>query len=60
MASPHVAGIAALLLEKNNDLTTSQLIDLIKNNVATTDQPLDQNEYGSGIVDAKSAYDAVP
>jgi len=60
MASPHVAGIAALMLEKNNDLTTSQLIDLIKNNVATSDQPLDQNEYGSGIVDAKSAYDAVP
>jgi subtilisin family serine protease len=63
MSSPHVAGVAALLLQKNGMLTTSQLIDLIKKYVADkkpNEGTLDPNIYGSGRIDAKRAFKKVP
>lgn len=59
MASPHIAGVAALLLEKNNDLTTSQLINIIKTNIQTGSN-LGPNDWGAGKVDAKRAADSTP
>lgn len=61
MASPHVAGLAALLLEKNNNLTTQQLITIIKNNVQpVSGTPLPAVDWGSGKIDAKSSFDNTP
>ena len=61
MSSPHVAGVAALMLQKNGGMTTRQLIDLIKTHVADTDGDiLEPNIYGSGRIDAKKAVDKVP
>lgn len=61
MASPHVAGLAALLLEKNNNLTTQRLITIIKNNVQTVSgAPLPAVDFGSGKIDAKKALDNTP
>jgi subtilisin family serine protease len=61
MASPHVAGLAALLLEKNNNLTTQQLITFIKNNVQpVSGAPLAAVDWGSGKIDAKRAFDNTP
>jgi PKD repeat protein len=55
MASPHVAGIAALLESCTPSLTASQKFDLIVNN---TDPYSDTRDLGSGIADAKKALDA--
>lgn len=58
MASPHVAGTMALLLEANPSLTYEQINQLLKD---TTDRQegmgsIPNNNYGYGIV---NAYDAV-
>lgn len=61
MASPHVAGLAALLLEKNSNLTTQQLITIIKKNVQTVSgTPLAAVDWGKGKIDAKKAFDYTP
>jgi hypothetical protein len=54
MSTPHVAGIAALLLEKNPSLTPSQIKDVLKS--TALDLGLDENTQGSGRVDAYAAY----
>ncbi len=59
MASPHVAGVAALILACNSSLTAAQVGDLIRQ----TAQPLRDNpgdpvpndNYGFGCVDADAA-----
>lgn len=62
MASPHIAGVAALLLEQNNSLTTHDLIRLIKTHVQSGGGSLPADDWGTGKVDAKNASDniAVP
>lgn len=57
MASPHVAGLAALIKSANKNLTPTQ----IRNILTTTATPLlpnDNNEFGSGIVNAEKAVAA--
>jgi len=61
MASPHVAGIIALMLEKNNCLTTQQVRTLLANNssdstltISYTANPL--NTYGYGIPNAVNIF----
>jgi serine protease len=54
MASPHVAGVAALIRGVNRLLTPDQVREIIM----STAQPLspnDVNQYGSGLVDAQAA-----
>ena len=59
MASPHVAGVAALILSCNASLTGAQVADIIRQ----TAQPLRDNpgdpvpndNYGFGCVDARAA-----
>ena len=62
MASPHVAGVAALVLSRNNALTADQVANIIR----TTAKPLRDNppdpvpndQYGHGLVQAGAAVAA--
>jgi subtilisin family serine protease len=61
-ASPHVAGIVALMLERNPQLTSAQIARVL---VATTRPapgggPGFDEAFGFGLVDAEAAIDAVP
>ncbi|EEG77459.1 S8 family serine peptidase [Dethiobacter alkaliphilus] len=63
MAAPHVAGVAALLLEAKPELTIEQLEEVIKD----TSRPLEDQEftgspnfgYGYGLIDAFAAVSHV-
>jgi len=69
MACPHVAGVAALILERNPELTVSQVNSLIKRNakklsgvnfnISTPDGTWN-NEYGYGLVDAYNSVINTP
>ena len=54
MATPHVAGVAALVRAANKNLTPAQVRDLLKA-TATPLGPNTNNEYGSGLVNAQAA-----
>jgi hypothetical protein len=59
MASPHVAGVAALILSCNANLTGSQVADIIRQTARPLrDNPADpvpNDSYGYGCVDANAA-----
>jgi subtilisin family serine protease len=61
MASPHVAGVAALILSCNSNLTGAQAADIIRQTARPLrDNPADpvpNDNYGFGCVDAKAAID---
>jgi hypothetical protein len=61
MASPHVAGVAALILSCNSSLTGVQVADIIRQTARPLrDNPADpvpNDNYGFGCVDAKAAID---
>lgn len=62
MAAPHVAGVIALMLHKNPNLTHVQIRNLLTAN--TTAKPADSTPdedagWGSGHLDAKKVVDAV-
>lgn len=59
MATPHVAGLAALLLEKNRSLEPSEVQSLIRNNAIDKGTPGFDYIYGYGRIDAKATWDAV-
>lgn len=57
MSAPHVAGIIALMFQRNKCLTTEQVRDLLTNNTVTdsftgTGASIPNNEWGYGKVDA--------
>ncbi len=54
MATPHVAGVAALVRAANKNLTPAQVRDLLKN-TATPLGPNEANQYGRGLVNAEAA-----
>lgn len=53
MASPHVAGVAALVMAANPTLTNRQVRGIIKNTATMLSAPVEH--VGYGLVDAKSA-----
>ena len=57
MASPHVAGVAALMLEADPSLTPDQVESTLKN--TTRSFPSTCSQCGTGIVDAAAAVSAV-
>lgn len=56
MATPHVAGVAALMLSKNASLTPDEVESRLKSTARAF--PASCAECGSGIVDASAAVDA--
>lgn len=54
MATPHVAGIAALMRAANKNLTPAQVKSILKA-TATALTPNNQNQVGSGMVNAEKA-----
>lgn len=61
MASPHVAGVAALILSCNSTLSAAQVGDIIRQTAQplrdAPGDPVPNNAYGFGCVDAKAAID---
>ncbi|MBO7577806.1 MAG: S8 family serine peptidase [Prevotella sp.] len=69
MACPHVAGVAALVLQRNSELTVSQVNSIICSNakkipdgyfVVTKPDGSWNNQYGYGLVDAYNAVINTP
>ncbi|MFH1829984.1 MAG: S8 family serine peptidase [Pseudomonadota bacterium] len=64
MASPHVAGIVALLLQRNNTLTVDQVRQALQAGAdasgMTVKTPDPANTYGAGKVNAASIVGSVP
>jgi subtilisin family serine protease len=58
MASPHVAGVAALVKSANRSLTPQQLKGLLKTSATPVASPSGDNEYGAGIVNAGRAVNS--
>jgi subtilisin family serine protease len=58
MATPAVAGVIALMLQKNPTLTPAQISEILETTVQNPQTPKN-NTYGSGIVDALEAIQAI-
>jgi serine protease len=56
MATPHVAGVVALMLSVNNSLTPTQVTTLLQSTARAF--PATCSQCGSGIVNANAAVDA--
>ncbi|MBQ8759948.1 MAG: S8 family serine peptidase [Bacteroidales bacterium] len=57
-ATPGVAGVIALMLEKNSSLTPAQICEIIET-TASNKPATKNNQIGSGVVDALSAVNKV-
>lgn len=58
MASPHVAGVAALILAANSSLTPDQVETILKQTATDLGAAGRDNYYGSGLVNALAAVQA--
>lgn len=56
MATPHVAGVAALILEKNSNLTPAQVREILRSTAVDLGSSGFDWAYGYGRVDAYAAY----
>ena len=59
-ACPQVAGIAALMISKNRELTEKQIREIIQNTARDLGDKGFDIKYGHGLVDAAAAINAVP
>jgi len=55
MATPHIAGICALLLQENPELTPAQVKAILESTAIDLGDTGKDNYYGSGLVDIESA-----
>jgi len=55
MAAPHVAGIVALMLQYNPDLTVDDIYEMLRNTACDLGDPDQDTRFGWGIVDAFDA-----
>lgn len=60
MATPHVAGTMALMLDKNPNLTPAQIDQYLEMTALDWGSPGKDNLYGAGRIDAAAAVAAVP
>lgn len=60
MAQPHVAGVVALLLSKNFNLTPVQVDSLLQTTAIDLGSGGKDNDFGAGLVQAFDALEAVP
>jgi serine protease AprX len=59
MATPHVAGVAALMIEYNPYITPSEVKDILRNTSVDKGDPGPDNTYGWGVVDSVAALDNI-
>ncbi|WP_282159668.1 S8 family serine peptidase [Ulvibacterium marinum] len=59
MASPHVAGLIAILLKQNPNLNTPQVLQLLRNHARPV-VPSNPNGFGSGKLNAQESLSNVP
>ena len=55
MAAPHVAGVIALILEANPNLSDTEIINIIKQTAVDLGDPGPDNKFGYGRIDAYKA-----
>ncbi len=60
MATPHVAGTVALMLEKNYLLTTRQIDSILQITAVDLGTTGKDNDFGAGRIDALNAVNATP
>ena len=60
MATPHVAGTLALMLNKNPNMTPRQLDSLLEITSLDLGNPGKDNTYGAGLINAAAAVSATP
>ena len=60
MATPHVAGLAALILSKNPQLTSGQVHQILESTALELGPPGKDNDYGAGRIRAPEALAATP
>jgi len=62
MSTPHIAGAAAILLEKNPDLTSAQLMFALTSTayMSPTWGTAPNNNYGWGLIQIDSALNSIP
>ena len=60
MACPHVAGVAALMLQKNISLSPAGVDSILQTTAVDLGAVGKDNDFGSGRVDALAAVQAVP
>jgi subtilisin family serine protease len=60
MASPHVAGAAALVIAGNSDLSNLEVRDILSSTAVDLGTAGRDTHYGYGLVDAMAAVSAVP
>lgn len=58
MATPHVAGVAALVRAANPDLTSAQVKDILRSTTDELDVDNSENQVGNGLVNALTAVEA--
>ncbi|MDP6158353.1 MAG: S8 family serine peptidase [Phycisphaerales bacterium] len=58
MASPHVNGVLALMLQANPDLTGEQAKQIVYDTAVEAGSPGKDNDYGYGIIDAVAAVES--
>ncbi|GAB4526418.1 MAG: hypothetical protein Kow0063_00650 [Anaerolineae bacterium] len=59
MATPHVAGLGALMLQADTSLGVDQLETVIKETALALGSPIPNNDYGWGRIDAYAAVSRV-
>jgi subtilisin family serine protease len=57
MATPHVAGVAALIKAVNHKLTPAQVREILTSTAVELEQTAD-NQFGSGLANAEAAVKA--
>jgi subtilisin family serine protease len=60
MATPHVSGVAALILAQNPSLTQAQLRARLTTYAVDAGAPGPDNQYGAGIVNARNSLTQTP
>jgi len=55
MAAAHVSGVAALLLERNAELSAADIRTILSSSARKPDKPLGKQAVGAGILDAAGA-----
>ena len=59
MATPHVSGVVALMLQANSSLTPDEIKQILKGTALDLGKPGEDNIYGAGRVNAYAAVRAV-